>query len=90
MNKNSWYLASNNTWLYNKEAFDYISDKLNRLIMLKEEISKSIKEINELIDDKEDTTNIYNQYLDIGEKISLIEIKLEILVENIRSYKNDD
>ena len=28
MNKDSWYLASEDKWLYGKEAFDYVSSKL--------------------------------------------------------------
>ncbi len=91
MNKDSWYLASKDTWLYGKEAFDYVSNKVNSSRKLIKDVfelideTKKLETINVLQDDP--ITNIYDEYLDIGEKLSLIEISLEMILEKIRGYK---
>lgn len=90
MNKDNWYLASKNKWLYGRQAFDYVSNKLNNSKAFMEDISKSIKEVNELINSNEDSANIYDEYLNIEEKISLIEISLEMILETIRRHNNND
>ena len=90
MNKDNWYLASKDKWLYGKQAFDYVSDKLNNSKEFMEDISKSIEEVNRLIITNEDSTNIYDEYLNLEEKISLIEISLQMILETIRRHNNND
>lgn len=90
MNKDSWYLASEDKWLYGKEAFDYVSSKLTNAQTLMQDISITIDSITELIGNDEENTNIYDEYLDIAEKISLVEVCLEGALENIRRRKYND
>ncbi len=91
MNKDSWYLADKDTWLYGKKAHDYVSDKVNSSRELINDVFELIDETRKLetmqISKDEPITNIYDEYLDIGERLSLIEINLEMILEKIRSYK---
>lgn len=83
-------MSEENKWLYGKQALDYITDKLNASKACMEDISRSIEIINELIDSRKEPANIYDEYLDTAEKISLIEISLEMILEDIRRYNNND
>lgn len=55
-----------------------------------EDISRAIETINELIGSSNESVNIYDEYLDTAEKISLIEISLEMILEDIRRYNDND
>lgn len=90
MNKNNWYLAEENKWLYDRQALDYVTDKLNISKRCMEDISRAIETINELIGSSNESVNIYDEYLDTAEKISLIEISLEMILEDIRRYNDND
>lgn len=90
MNKNNWYLAEKNKWLYDRQALDYVTDKLSTSKRCMEDISRAIEIINELIGSSNESVNIYDEYLDTAEKISLIEISLEMILEDIRRYNDND
>ena len=90
MNKDSWYKAEENKWLYGQQASDYVTDKLNHLKACMKDISRAIETINELIGSSNETVNIYDEYIDTAEKISLIEISLEMILEDIRRYNDND
>lgn len=90
MNKNNWYKAEENKWLYGKEALDYVTNKLNHSKACMEDISRAIETINELTVSSNESENIYDEYIDTAEKISLIEISLEMILEDIRRYNDND
>lgn len=94
MNKNNWYLANKNTWLYGKEAYDYVLNKVNGSRKLIKDVFELIDGISELetsqILKDAPITNIYDEYLDIEEKLSLIEISLEMILKKIRRHNNND
>ena len=90
MNKDRWYLAEENKWICGRQALDYVTDKLNTSKRCMEDISRAIETINELIGRSNESVNIYDEYLDTAEKISLIEISLEMILEDIRRYNDND
>ena len=90
MNKDRWYKAEENKWLYGQQALDYVKDKLNHSKACMKDISRAIETINELIGGSNESVNIYDEYIDTAEKISLIEISLEMIVEDIRRYNDND
>lgn len=90
MNKDRWYLIEENKWLYGRQALDYVTDKLNHSKACMEDISRAIETINELTVSSNESANIYDEYVDTAEKISLIEISLEMILEDIRRYYDND
>lgn len=94
MNKNMWCVG-NDEWLIGNDAVQYVSDKVDESKKLMEQISMMIEEINQLhknqilIDDGP-ITNVYEELYDLDERISLIEINCEMILEKIKEHKEND
>lgn len=94
MNKNMWFVG-NGEWLIGNDAVQYVSDKVDESKKLMEQISMMAEEINHLnknqilIDDGP-ITNVYEELYDLDERISLIEINCEMILEKIKEHKEND
>jgi len=66
-----WYLHQNNEYIYDDEVIKYLTPRLND--------SRSILiDIKETIDNIDLDGNIVNDYLEINEALSMIELLLEM------------
>ncbi len=94
MNKIMWCVG-NGEWLIGNDAVQYVSDKVDESKRLMEQISMMVEEINQLhknqilIDDGP-ITNVYEELYDLDERISLIEINCEMILEKIKEHKEND
>lgn len=94
MNKNMWCME-NGEWLKGNDAVQYVIDKADKSKKLMKQISMMVEEINHLnknqilIDDGPITT-VYEELYDLDERISLIEINCEMILEKIKEHKEND
>lgn len=89
------WCVGNGEWLIGNDAVQYVSDKVDKSKKLMEQLSMMVEEINHLnknqilIDDGP-ITNVYEELYDLDERISLIEINCEMILEKIKEYKEND
>lgn len=66
-----WYIGETGEYIYDDEVIKYITPRLNEAKQILTNIQESIK-------DMELTGNIVNDYLEISEALSMIELFLEM------------